>query len=108
MALVEIARFADVFEAEIAAARLRAEGFSPNLGGAEHAKTDPFMLQTLGWVRLRVPPDQETRARAFLDAVESGAEALASEDPADVGRPDRTLPAKVGLGAAILALFGLT
>jgi hypothetical protein len=39
MTMIEIARFADVYEAEIAASRLRADGYDPVLGGAEHVKT---------------------------------------------------------------------
>lgn len=42
MSQVEIARFADVYEAEIVASRLRADGFDPTLGGAEHAKAHPW------------------------------------------------------------------
>ena len=45
--MIEIARFADVYEAEIVASRLRAEGYDAVLGGAEHAKVNFLVLQAL-------------------------------------------------------------
>ncbi len=42
--MIEIARFADVYEAEIVASRLRAEGYDAVLGGAEHAKVNVLVL----------------------------------------------------------------
>jgi hypothetical protein len=104
--MLEIARFADVYEAEIVASRLRADGFTPTLGGAEHAKADPLILQALGWVRLSVPDGEVTAASARLAALRAGAEAIDADvelEPA--AAPDRALPAKVTLGAALLALI---
>jgi hypothetical protein len=104
--MIEIARLADVYEAEIVASRLRADGFSPTLGGAEHAKADPFILQALGWVRLSVPDGEEITARARLAALRGGAEAIAVEADIGPGRVrDRTLPAKFTLGAILLAFL---
>lgn len=103
---IEIARFADVFEAEIAAARLRAEGLTPSLGGIEHMRADPLLIQALGWARMTVPEHQVEAARGVLSAVRAGEEALAPEaeaDPADP--PDRKLPARVTLIGAVLALL---
>lgn len=57
--MIEIARFADVYEAEIVASRLRAEGYDAVLGGAEHAKVNFLVLQALGGVNRtirRTPP----------------------------------------------------
>lgn len=99
--MIEIARFADVYEAEIAATRLRAEGYDPVLGGAEHAKVNVLVLQALGGVNLSVPDEQADAARALLEALRSGAERLREGDPV-VPRPGR----KAGL-AAILAILGL-
>ena len=82
--MIEIARFADVYEAEIVAAR----------------------LQALGWVRLSVPDGEEITARARLAALRGGAEAIAVEAEPGSGRvPDRTLPAKLTLGAILLAFL---
>lgn len=104
MDCTEIARFSDVYEAEIAAARLRAEGFSPVLGGVDHVRADPLILQALGGIRMSVPDAEAIAARARLARLRDGAEAL--EDEPDPGpRRDRTLPAKVTLGAALLALL---
>ena len=104
--MIEIARFADVYEAEIVASRLRADGFTPTLGGAEHAKADPFILQALGWIRLSVPDGEEITARARLAALRDGAEAIAVEAETSPGRVrDRTLPAKFTLGAILLAFL---
>jgi len=104
--MIEIARFADVYEAEIVASRLRADGFTPTLGGAEHAKADPLILQALGWIRLSVPDKEAVRAGARLAALRAGAEAIeAQPDPEPGAVPDRTLPARVTLGAALLAFL---
>lgn len=103
--MIEIARFADVYEAEIVAGRLRADGFTPTLGGAEHAKADPLILQALGWVRLSVPDQEAGPATARLAELRAGAEAI-KEDLAPAGPArDRTLPAKVTLGAMLLAFL---
>ena len=104
--MIEIARFADVYEAEIVASRLRADGFTPTLGGAEHAKADPFILQALGWIRLSVPDGEEITARARLAALRDGVEAIAVEAETGPGRVrDRTLPVKFTLGAILLAFL---
>lgn len=104
--MIEIARFADVYEAEIVAARLRADGFRVVLGGAEHAKTDPLILQALGWVRLNVPDDEAVAAAARLEALRAGSDVLPEtfEQPS-AETPDRTLPARVTLAAALFALI---
>jgi hypothetical protein len=99
--MIEIARFADVYEAEIAAARLRADGYDPVLGGAEHVKTNGLILQALGGVNLSVPNAQAHSARALLEALRGGAERIEDADPVSP-RPGR----KTGV-LAILTLVGL-
>ena len=99
--MIEIARFADVYEAEIAATRLRAEGYDPVLGGAEHAKVNVLVLQALGGVNLSVPDEQADAARVLLEALRSGSERIEDADPVS-SRPGR----KTGL-TAILAILGL-
>lgn len=99
--MIEIARFADVYEAEIAASRLRADGYDPVLGGAEHVKTNPLVLQALGGVNLSVPNDQAGAARALLESLRGGAERIADADPV-TGKP----PRKAG-PLALLAAIGL-
>ena len=99
--MIEIARFADVYEAEIAATRLRAEGYDPVLGGAEHAKVNFLVLQALGGVNLSVPDHQADAARALLQALRGGAERIEDADPV-LPKPAR----KAGL-VAILTVVGL-
>ena len=99
--MIEIARFADVYEAEIVASRLRAEGYDAVLGGAEHAKVNVLVLQALGGVNLSVPDHQADAARALLESLRSGAERIADADPVP-SKPVR----KVGV-AAILTVIGL-
>lgn len=103
--MIEIARFADVYEAEIVAGRLRADGFTPTLGGAEHAKADPLILQALGWVRLSVPDKEAAPAAARLAALRTGLEAIEGDSVPDGRAPDRTLPAMITLGAMLMALI---
>ncbi len=108
MSITEIARFADVYEAEIAAARLRAEGFDPVLGGAEHAKTNTLALLALGGVGLSVPNDQATAARALLNRLRTGEEGIEDADP-DVAAPaqggGRSLVGIVALVAVALGIL---
>lgn len=99
--MIEIARFADVYEAEIAAARLRADGYDPVLGGAEHVKTNGLILQALGGVNLSVPNDQADAARALLEHLRGGGERIEDAEPA-VANPVR----KAG-PLAFLAAIGL-
>jgi len=103
--MIEIARFADVYEAEIVAGRLRADGFTPTLGGAEHAKADPLILQALGWVRLSVPDEEAAPAAARLASLRAGAEAIEASVGSAATAPDRTIPARVTLGAMVLAFL---
>lgn len=98
--MIEIARFADVYEAEIAAARLRADGYEPVLGGAEHVKANPLVLMALGGVNLSVPDNQAAAARALLEALRGGAERIDDAEPVTddgVRKPLAVLGA-VGIG----------
>jgi len=99
--MIEIARFADVYEAEIAASRLRADGFDAVLGGAEHAKANPLVLQALGGVNLSVPNDQAVAARTLLERLRGGAERIEDADPVTSHPARKTGP------LALLAFIGL-
>lgn len=98
---IEIARFADVYEAEIAASRLRADGFDPVLGGAEHVKTNPLVLQALGGVNLSVPDDQAAAARVLLESLRGGVERIEDADPVS------PKPVRKAGPLALLAAIGL-
>ena len=99
--MIEIARFADVYEAEIAAARLRAEGFDPVLGGSEHVKTNFLILQALGGVNLSLPTDQADAGRSVLAGLRGGTERIEAAELAPADRQRKrglmTLLAFVGL-----------
>ena len=99
--MIEIARFADVYEAEIAASRLRAEGYDPVLGGAEHVKTNPLVLQALGGVNMSVPDDQADAARTLVEHLRGGAERIEDADPVPA------VPGRKTGTAALLAALGL-
>lgn len=105
--MTEIARFADVYEAEIAAARLRAEGYDVVLGGAEHVKTNPLVLMALGGVNLSVRHDQADAARLLLDGLRAGEERIDEvEAEAGISTSSRgpwplALLAVIGLGILI-------
>lgn len=99
--MIEVARFADVYEAEIAAARLRSDGFDPVLGGAEHVKTNMLVLQALGGVALSLPADQAEAGRTLLDRLRGGAERLGRAEPAAVHPRGKLGP------LALLSFIGL-
>lgn len=99
--MIEIARFADVYEAEIAASRLRAEGYDAVLGGAEHVKVNPLVLQALGGVNLSVPNAQAIAARTLLESLRGGAERLEDADPVTAD------PVRKAGPLALLAAIGL-
>lgn len=101
MSMTEIARFADVYEAEIAAARLRAEGYDPVLGGAEHAKTNTLALLALGGVGLSVPGDQAEAARALLSRLRAGEEQIEDAAPDSLAEPSGPVR---GRGAVLFAV----
>lgn len=103
--MIEIARFADVYEAEIAASRLRADGYDAVLGGAEHVKVNPLVLQALGGVNLSVPNDQADAARLRLEYLRAGAERIEGADLV-ADKPARrieplALLAAIGLGIVV-------
>lgn len=81
MALVEIARFDDVHEAELAAAFLRGRGMTVWLGERHQTTMDPLMQRALG-IRLLGPKGQAEDARQYLQRVRAGdfAEPVAAEE----------------------------
>jgi hypothetical protein len=71
MALVEIARFQDLVEGDIALAFLRAHGIEADMAGRAHASIDPVMQRALG-VRVMAPEAQREEALALLTRARSG------------------------------------
>lgn len=68
MALVEIARFSDITEAQAAAAALRASNIPVMLQNEFHGHAMFYMSQALGGFRLWTPEADAADARAFIEA----------------------------------------
>ena len=97
MALVEIARFADVTEAQVAATALRASGIPATVQNEHFGQFYYLLQQALGGFRLLVPEVDAEDARAFLHEVRAR--------PREPTPPPR--PTRKRLAAAVLGfLFG--
>lgn len=84
--LVRIYATADHFEGELMRGRLESEGVPVLLKGEG---TGPYHV---GAVYLFVPVEDETRARAVIDAIASGAYAADADDAFGAVEPDETNP----------------
>ena len=71
MALVEIARFLDATEAQVAAAALRASGVETLVQNELHGQNFYFMQQAIGGFGLLVPEGDAPAARALIEAARS-------------------------------------
>lgn len=108
MSLVEVARYTDVYEADLAAAFLASHDIAVDVTERHQTTIDPLMQRALG-LRLMVPQHQAEAAKALLRRVAAGE--FAEVDP-ETG-PDEGLPVRsastqaVGTGMALLmALAG--
>jgi hypothetical protein len=68
MALVEIARFDDLQEAQIAAGALRAVGLTPLLQNEQWGSVAFFMQRAMGGFRIWTPEEEADDARTLIDA----------------------------------------
>lgn len=68
MALVEIARFDDLQEAQIAAGALRGAGLTPLLQNEQWGSVAFFMQRAMGGFRIWTPEEEAADARALIDA----------------------------------------
>lgn len=68
MALVEIARFDDITEAQAAAAALRASSIPVMLQNEFHGHAMFYISQALGGFRLWTPEEDAVDARAFIES----------------------------------------
>jgi hypothetical protein len=66
LSLVQIARFADLYEAQVAASMLRANGLMPFLPEEYRGSTDFFLWQAMGGFRLLVVEDEAEAAHALI------------------------------------------
>jgi hypothetical protein len=99
MSLREIARFADVYEAELAGAFLASHGIDVTVTERFQTTVDPLMQRALG-IRLMAPASTIDAARVLLARVNAGEFAEADGDdiePTDTGT--RVLGALMALAA---------
>ena len=66
MSLVQIARFADLYEVQVAASLLRANGIETLVPEEHHGSMSFFLWQTLGGFRLMVVEEQAEAAYALI------------------------------------------
>jgi len=95
MSLREIARFADVYEAELAGAFLASHGIDVTVTERFQTTVDPLMQRALG-IRLMAPASTIEEARALLARARAGE--FATEDGDDL---DDTDPGTRAAGAAM-------
>ena len=101
MSPVVVARFPDVWEAELACSLLRSAGIDARLGEGAHAKVDPLIQQAVGWIRILAPADEADDAREILARAAAGD--FAGDDPDD--QPDRALGGPMRAAAMAGALL---
>lgn len=71
MSLVEIARYQDVYEADLAVAFLSSHGLDVDVTERFQTTVDPLMQRALG-LRLMAPAHQADEAKALLEQVAAG------------------------------------
>ena len=84
---VEIGRFHDLHEAELAAGLLRSAGIRAEVADHHLIGIDPLMQRAVGGLRVMAPPDQAADARAILARVQAG-EFANSEEADPLPEPD--------------------
>lgn len=103
MSLTEIARFADLVEAQVAASRLRAEGMQVLVQNEHWGASDYLMTIAMGGFRLWTPDADAEEARRLIADLRGG------EPAADPDRPGPAAStAKAGAALALAATFGPT
>lgn len=105
MSLVEVARFAGLQEAQIAAGRLRAGGY-PVLVQNEHwGGADFTMAIAMGGFRVWVPESEADDAKALIEALRTAPPKFELSDEAV--REVEPHPVRGGLRAALALLLGV-
>lgn len=101
MPLVEIARFDDVYEAELAVAFLSANGVFAQVADRGLATIDPLLQRAVGGLRVMAEARDGPRARALLVRARTGEFVEGDDDPVEDNAPG------AGAGVALLgALAG--
>jgi hypothetical protein len=94
MALVEVARFLDLTEAQAAAAALRASDIPVFLQNENWGQTEAYLQLAMGGFRIWSPEEHADEARAFIDVCRATTSQIRPQ-----GGPAQ---AAVGLGLALL------
>jgi hypothetical protein len=94
MALVEIARFLDLTEAQAAASALRASGVEVFVQNENWGQVEAYLQLAMGGFRLWTPEEDAADAQAFLAEVRR-------EAPQPAPREGSAAPAVVGLAASL-------
>lgn len=107
MSLTEIARFADLSEAQVAASRLRAEGVQVLVQNEYWGGADFIMTIAMGGFRLWAPDDQAADAKALIAELRT---AIPAPDPDDDEAVPAVSPAagvaRTGLALLMALVFG--
>ncbi|PXA81637.1 hypothetical protein DMC25_20645, partial [Caulobacter sp. D4A] len=103
MSLTEIARFADLAEAQIAASRLRAEGVPVLLQNEHWGASDYLMTIAMGGFRLWAPDSDADEARRLIEDLRGGP---SSETPDPGVLAHGASAGKAGAALLLAATFG--
>lgn len=95
MSLKEIARFADLAEAQIAASRLQSEGVRVLVQNEYWGGADFIMTIAMGGFRLWAPEDQAAEAEALISELRTS-----SPPPEDLEEDELVAPHAPAVGAA--------
>ena len=109
MSLKEIARFADLAEAQIAASRLRSEGVQVLVQNEYWGGADFIMTIAMGGFRLWAPEGQAAEAKALISELRAGSpppEELDDDEPRPVAAPPAVGVARAGLALVLTLLLG--
>ncbi|RZJ42830.1 MAG: hypothetical protein EON87_13720 [Brevundimonas sp.] len=103
MSLIEIARFSDVYEADLAAAFLESHGIPVSVTERHQTTIDPLMQRALG-IRIMGAASNFEAARDLLARASAGE--FASEEGEPVDESPHTRTATVGILLGMLAAGG--
>ena len=100
---VEVGRFHDLHEAELAAALLRSAGIRAEVADHHLIGMDPLMQRAVGGLRVMAPPDQAADARAILIRVQAGEFADFDADAEPLPEPDDRPAQGIAMALGVLA-----
>ncbi len=96
MALVEVARFLELTEAQAAAAALRASGIPVFMQNENWGQTEAYLQLAMGGFRLWAPEEEAAAAKAFIGACRA--------EPSQI--EPQGGPGQTAMGLGLLFLLG--